>query len=110
MTSILVYCLCVYFFFHLSCCAEILDKPRAWFLATYPKWLTYPTQCAFCGTFWVTLVAWLMGHVPFVYLFVAPVINYLINLYVAQHSGGRLVSYTVTSRAGDLSTTKTISY
>lgn len=87
MTFAFIYSLSVYFFFHIISQADILSKPRNWIIKTFPWWMTYWTQCAFCFTFWVGITLNVVARLfsPDVELnqeivFVSPVINYFLSL------------------------------
>lgn len=73
--SFLLYCLGVFFWFHLFNCSDIAAPIRQWVLARVHPNIGYAIQCAFCSTAWITLVLFSGGLVPPPYVFAAPVIN-----------------------------------
>ena len=85
MDFIFKYCFIVYFFYHLLSQSEVLSKPRAWFIRTFPRFITYILGCPFCFTWWIsilwTLLTWY--EIGFVIntevIFIAPVINYFVG-------------------------------
>lgn len=94
MDSILIYALTIYFWFHLVSQSDLFARPRAWWVKTVPGWISYPTSCAFCFTWWsgvlLTLLSCLDTGVLWIdtsVLFVAPVINHLVSLLVSHLRG-----------------------
>ncbi len=82
--SFFVYCLSVYWLYHLLSRADLLSRPRNWFIQTAPKWLSYPLSCAFCFTFHF---GWIVGVVGLVQLSLltlcaAPVFNMAVDLVI----------------------------
>lgn len=73
--SFLLYCLGVYFFYHLFNCSDIAEPARAKVLAVVNEKVVYALSCAYCATFWITLAAWCAALVPAAYVFAAPVVN-----------------------------------
>lgn len=91
MDATIIYSLFLYLWYHLLSRSDILARPRDWVLRTFPSFLTYPLTCSLCFTWWVSLI--LTGFLWFIngkwdlvlgYAFTAPIINYLIDLWVRQ--------------------------
>ena len=79
--SLIVFCLSVYFLFHVLSRSDLLNRPREWAYKTLPSWVTYVLGCAFCFTWWAALFASFIGAIPWAatYLFAAPVVNLLVD-------------------------------
>lgn len=73
--SFLLYCLGVYFFYHLFNCSDIAAPVRAKILTLVHDKVAYALGCVYCTSFWITLAAWCATLVPLVYVFAAPVVN-----------------------------------
>ncbi len=82
--SFLLYCLGVYFFYHLFNCSDIAAPVRAKILALVHDKVAYSLQCAYCATFWITAAAWCAALVPAAYIVAAPVVN-LCLLKILNH-------------------------
>ncbi len=84
LEALLIYSLACYMVYHVVGQSDLLSKPRAWVLRTFPGWLTYPLSCSLCFTFWLTLMGNLFGFVQMdlVVLFAAPVVNMVLDLIV----------------------------
>ena len=89
--SFLFYILSVYFVYHVLSRSEILDRPRNYFLKSFPWWVTKPLTCAFCMAFWSGI---LMGVgilltsgvivVSTINLMAAPVAVFVLDLVVQK--------------------------
>ncbi len=78
--SLVEYCLCVFFGYHMLNHSDILSGVRTWLYAHIHADVKYALSCAFCLTFWTTLAS-IYWH-PWYYLLAAPVINlFAIRLY-----------------------------
>lgn len=80
--SFWLYCATIYFWFHLLNYSDLGAPVRLW---TYPRvgrHVSYSLSCAFCTTWWVSLVFSLAGIVPPLWTFGAPVANlFALKLY-----------------------------
>ena len=70
----------MFFFFHLGVNSDITRRPRQWVLSHLCPTLQYLVTCAFCLTFWVSLIFWFSGLITFLVLFAAPPLVLLLNL------------------------------
>lgn len=75
----LYFSFCVYFIFYLVCHSTILSVLRAEIFSKLNPVLLYIANCAFCFTFWVSLIIVTLFYLPFWYVFFAPVVNLLVD-------------------------------
>src|SRR4051812_32749036 len=112
MESLILWCLGVYFVFHVLARSDILVRPRNWLVKVLPSWMTYPLGCAFCFSFHVGWMVTLLVLITtgwfildFARLLVAPVINLIVDLCVRalmRANETPVVTTTVsTTQAGD---------
>lgn len=106
LEQLVIYCLSVYFFFHLASRADLFAKPRAALVKTLPSFITYPLICCFCFTWWVgvgvsvflSLYLWTIFLSPML-LMAGPVFNLVLDKIVT-----RLSEPTVSYWTGNSST------
>lgn len=91
MDLIIIFAFVAYFLYHIASRSDLFKGLRDWARRCLPAWMVYPLQCVFCWTFhcgWIlTLLTWFWtGYLslPIGYLFVAPVMNLVLDL-VVQH-------------------------
>lgn len=87
-SNLIIYCLSIYFFFHLFGRSDIAASLRCGLNKILPSGILYIGQCAFCFTFWVGLVVSVvisffagLVFIPY-FLFAAPVLNLVLDLVV----------------------------
>ena len=106
-SQLVIYCLSVYFFFHLASRADLFAKPRAALVKVLPNFATYPLTCCFCFTWWVGLgvsvvlsfYLWTIFLSPML-LMAGPVFNLVLDKIVTRLSG-----YTISYWTGATGTT-----
>lgn len=75
-----VLALVIYFFYHLLNYADITEGVRNWLVSSkINDKVQYALKCAFCLTFYCTLISWLFMYIPFYWVFAAPVINLVLD-------------------------------
>lgn len=124
-SNLIIYCLSIYFFFHLFGRSDIAASLRCGLNKILPSGILYIGQCAFCFTFWVGLVVSVvisffagLVFIPY-FLFAAPVLNLILDLVVRallsyNASDVRPSTYTLFSNTfcgeSDISTMKSDGY
>ncbi len=78
--SLLVYAISFYFFFYLFNHSWIGEGTKNWVIDKVPALVAYSIQCAFCLTFWFTLVLVCWEVKPPYFLITAPVVNLFLEL------------------------------
>jgi len=82
--NLIEYSLVVFFFFYLANHAEYfagrLENLFAEYGDSINHFFNYITSCAFCSTFWISLVLWAFSQISIVFLFAAPPIVMFLNL------------------------------
>lgn len=112
-TNLIIYCLSIYFFFHLFGRSDIAAPLRCGLSKVLPSGLIYIGQCAFCFTFWVGLVvsvvvSFFAGLVVIPYfLFAAPVLNLVLDLVVKALLRANSTTASLTASTTGLSQTYT---
>jgi hypothetical protein len=88
MEGLIFFAIYIYFWFHLIGRSDIAKVPREWLKKTLGPTLSYPLDCAFCASFWVTLATWILATPtflnPFVALTFVPVFNMVLDLIVQR--------------------------
>ena len=96
----LTYAICIFFFIYLFKYAEItkfifdpikkIVKDLQFSESDRVGWiglkLDYLINCAFCITFWVSLIFWIATLIPFYFVLGAPVINLLVDTFIRKSS------------------------
>lgn len=89
LSELIVYCLVLYFVFHVLNRASFTARLRGWIARAWPQPVAYATTCAFCWTFhwgWVLMVLKLLFtgtlSVALLSLCAAPVVNLVLDLLV----------------------------
>lgn len=102
LDNFIIYCLSIYFFFHLFGRSDIAAPLRCGLSKVLPSWLLYIGKCSYCFTFWVSLiisgvVSWYAGFwvIPY-FLLAAPVFNLLLDLAVQGLMARTAISTTMT--------------
>lgn len=78
--SLLIYAISFYFFFYLFNHSWIGEGTKNWVIDRVPALVAYSIQCAFCITFWFTLIICSLEYRPSYFLITAPVINLFLEL------------------------------
>jgi hypothetical protein len=73
--DIIYHCFSIFFFYYLFNNSDILLNFRTWVFLNVGDSVTYALQCSFCFTWWASLMLFAYGFCPFIFVFVAPVIN-----------------------------------
>lgn len=102
LDNFIIYCLSIYFFFHLFGRSDIAAPLRCGLSKILPSWLLYIGRCSFCFSFWVGLIAsifvsWYAGLLVIPYfILAAPVFNLVLDLIVQSLLVKTLTSMTMT--------------
>lgn len=73
--TFLLYCLSIFFVYHLYNRSDIAESARQWAATHLHEHVLYALGCAFCLTFHVSLIGAVVGLVPAIWVLAAPVIN-----------------------------------
>lgn len=108
--TLVIYSLSIYWIFHVLSRSDLMSRPRKVFNDVAPQWMVYISQCAFCFTSWIGLLAatcvslWVGVLVVPLYILAGPVINLMLDLFIRiliVKSQPPVIVSSVTASCGD---------